>query len=144
MATSFFKINGVDWAPRISDITPIVKENKSQKKNLRGDVMITPQRAAVNSTGLLVTIPYLTKPELDILKAMITATNKPVIDHNFDFTSGTMNITDFQFTLVKNLEQILYTAKITFSTNVSNATSPNPTSTTAITSVNVTQRLGLY
>lgn len=130
MTAIFFKLNGTDWAARIPEAEPIIKENKQTKTNVKGDVMILSGRSTVLTNSIRLSFPYLSRAAKDIIAALATSDAPILVEHNMDMPQGDMSVAEYGVKLIKNGSEVCYTVNLvltkTSSEGVKDVNPPNP------------------
>lgn len=110
----YFKINTVDWAGKISDIAPIIKDSKPTATSIQGETRTLLSRSLVGTSSIKLVFPYLDWRDMSALQSLAANDTQVAIDHNLDVPGGQMKVTEFAKTVVKVLSGVLYRVEMTF------------------------------
>lgn len=140
--TATIKLNGTEWAARITEVGTEIKDHKMHRPNVKGDILVIPSRTAVGAYKLQLQFPYLSVAQMQTLKALFTAQQAVSITHNMDFPQGNYVPTEFAQSRQASLTGTVYTVMMTFCIDVVQ-TLPVPSSAVSLSSVGINQKLGM-
>ncbi|MCK7495104.1 MAG: hypothetical protein MZW92_31450 [Comamonadaceae bacterium] len=117
MATVFFNIGSTDWAGKISDIQPQIKETKPTATSVKGETRPLLSRSTVGSSSVRLVFPYLDYQDMSTFQRLAQTEEAVTIDHNLDVPKGTMTLSEFQRSIVKVLDSVLYRVEVVFTSS---------------------------
>lgn len=142
MALSF-TINGTDWLPYVADLSPHVAETKYTARNIKGGVITPVPRASVAGYSLQMHVPYATKSQADVLRALCAAAAPVnVTQSGFEFPSGSYVPTAFASSRVPMLESFVYNVMVTLTLDIAPKL-PVPVNTGSLSSGGIATHIGM-
>jgi hypothetical protein len=142
MATTYLKLNGTDWASKISEVTVQPRQGKAVRMNLRGDSRTIPSRSSLAAYKIQLTFPFCNAATMTTLWNLYNGQVTIAVDHNMDFPAGNYKAIDFAKTRISSLNAILYHVIVTLSFDAP-VTLPVPTNPGFLAAGGITKYLGL-